>query len=100
VRKIAVRSWTEVSNLPSETREELAFGHAVLVFPNGKRYRRETGPRLDMHFVIDLKGDERHVHDLFVNVENRADLYCLRCGTLDGARLDEEYQRRSGEAVP
>lgn len=95
LRQIAITSWSEVGQLPEEQRAELAFGKALLAFPNGKRYMRETGPRLDMHFILDLKGDERHVHDLFVNVEDRTDLYCLRCGPLDGKRLEEECQRRS-----
>lgn len=95
MRKIAVTSWAEVGRLSDEQRQALAFGQALIVFPNGRRYRRETGARLDMHFVVDLQGDESHVHDLFVNVEDRRDLYCLRCGALDGKRLEDEYQRRS-----
>jgi len=98
MRRIAVTSWAEVRRLSDEQREALAFGEAVLAFPDGRRFARETGPRLDMHFVVDLKGDERHVHDLFVNVDDHSDLYCLRCGALDGKRLEEEYQRRRAQS--
>ncbi len=96
VQEIAVGGWAEVARLPEEQRAALAFGEALLAFPDGRRYRRETGPRLDMHFVVDLGGDERHVHDLFVNVDDRDDLYCLRCGALDGRRLDDAYEQRFG----
>ena len=94
MEEIAVRSWSDVEALSEERRAALAFGEALLVFPDGRRYRRETGPRLDMHFVIDLGGDEREVHDLFANVDDPDDLYCLLCGPLDGARLQREAELR------
>lgn len=94
MEEISVRNWSEVEALPEERRAALAFGEALLVFPDGRRYRRETGPRLDMHFVVDLGGDEREVHDLFVNADDPDDLYCLLCGPLDGARLQREAELR------
>ncbi len=99
VQEIPINSWAEVARLPEEQRAALAFGEALLAFPDGRRYCRETGPRLDLHFVIDLGGDEREVHDLFVNVENRHDLYCLRCGALDGRKLDDAYEQRFGRRL-
>jgi hypothetical protein len=98
VKQIAIDGWADMGRLTEEEREELAFGEAVLLFPSGTQYRREIGPRLDMHFVIDLGGDESHVHDLFVNVSDPADLYCLRCGAIDGRRLEEAYQRHLQES--
>jgi len=89
-----VQSWSDVEALSEEQRSALAFGEALLAFPDGRRYRRETGPRLDMHFVIDLGGDEREVHDLFVNADDPDDLHCLLCGPLDGARLRREAELR------
>jgi hypothetical protein len=100
MKQIAIDGWAEVSRLSEEEREALAFGEAVLLLPSGMQYRRETGPQLDMHFVIDLGGDERHVHDLFVNVSDPANLYCLRCGALDGRRLEEAYQRHRQGSSP
>lgn len=94
MEEIAVQSWSDVEALSEERRSALAFGEALLLFPDGRRYRRETGPRLDLHFVLDLGGDERCVHDLFVNVDDPDDLYCLLCGALDGPRLRREAELR------